>query len=34
MHMYSCCFALSRCFFDVLVPVAVVVAKAPNCLVS
>ena len=34
MHMYSCCFALSHCFFDVLVPVSVVVAKASNCLVS
>ena len=33
MHMYSCCFALSHCFCDFLVPVAVVVAKAPNCLV-
>ena len=32
--MYSCCFALSHCFFDFLVPVALVVAKAPNCLVS
>ena len=31
--MYSCCFAQSHCFFDFLVPVAVVVAKAPNCLV-
>ena len=29
MHMYSCCFAQSHCFFDFLV-----VAKAPNCLVS
>ena len=32
--MYSCCFAQSHCFFGVLVPVAVVVAKAPYCLVS
>ena len=32
--MYSCCFAQSHCFFDFLVPVAVVVAKALNCLVS
>ena len=32
--MYSCCFAQSHCFFDVLVPVALVVTKALNCLVS
>ena len=32
--MYSCCFDQSHCFFDFFVSVAVVVAKAPNCLVS
>ena len=30
MHVQSCCFAdQTYCFFDVLVDVAVVVAKAP-----
>ena len=30
MHVQSCCFAYQTyCFFDVLVAVAVVVAKAP-----
>ena len=31
MHVYSCCFAQQTyCFFDVLVAIAVVVAKAPR----
>ena len=35
MHVQSCCFAQQiYCFFDILVSVVDVIAKAPYCLIT